>query len=210
MIHLVRSLLWGGYDAAGKLVATFRVTEERDYADVNEAPFRLDGLAGVGVVHPLQITAEEVSAWGEVFADYKIIQPFPELGRRVHRLEPDELDAREIVRNRGIKVPAVTLVGILERHGWNRGMVEGGGVFREHTKPFEGASVTAVIQYEGIEAGAIAYGEDQEVQRCFFGPGISPPARHPRRKDALRLVAVDPIVVSEVLGTLAVLATKGN
>jgi hypothetical protein len=210
MIHLVRSLLWGGYDQAGKLAATFRVTEERDYADRNEAPFRLDGLAGVGVVHPLQLTAQEVSAWGELFADYEIIQPFPQLGRRVHRPEPDELHAREIVRNRGIKVPAVTLVGILERHGWNRGMVEGGGVFREHTKPFEGANFTAVIQYDGIEAGAIAYSEDQEVQRCFFAPGICPPARNPQRKDALRLDAVDPVVISEVLGTLAVLASKGK
>ena len=128
----------------------------------------------------------------------------------MHRLEPDELDAREIVRNRGIKIPAVTLVGILERHGWNRGMVEGGGVFREHTKPFEGASVTAVIQYEGIEAGAIVYSEDQEVHRCFFAPGISPPARNPQRKDALRLDAVDPLVVCQVLGPVAVLASKGK
>ena len=210
MIHLVRAVLWGGYDEAGALVGTFRVTEERDYAGVDEAPYRLDGLAGVGVVHPLQLTAEQVSAWGEVFNDYEIIQPFLQLGRKVHRLEPDELKAKELLRNKGITVPAVTLVGILERHGWNRGMAEGGGLFREHTKSFEGANVTAVIQYNGIVAGSIAYSEDQDVERCFFAPGIPPFARHPRLKDALRLDQVDPVVVSEVLGTLAVLASKGS
>jgi hypothetical protein len=210
MIHLVRSLLWGGYDEAGALIATFRVTEERDYADVNEAPYRLDDSAGIGVVHPLQLTAEQVSAWGEVFADYEIIQPFPQLGRTVHRLEPGELKAKELLRNQGIKVPAVTLVGILERHGWNRGMVEGGGLFREHTKPFEGANVTAVIQYNGVVAGSIGSSEDQEVQRCFFAPRVPPFTRHPTLKDALRLDAVDLLIVSEVLGTLAVLASKGT
>jgi predicted DNA-binding WGR domain protein len=210
MIHLVRSILWGSYDERGALVATFRVTEERDYADLNEAPDRIEGSAQVGVVHPLHLSAEQVSAWAEVFNDYELLPPFPQLGRTVHRLEPDELQAKALLRNQGIMVPAVTLVGILERHGWNRGLAEGGGLFREHTKSFEGANVTAVIQYNGIVAGSIAYSEDQDVERCFFATGIPPFARHPRLKDALRLDQVDPVVVSEVLGTLAVLASKGK
>jgi hypothetical protein len=88
LIHLVRMVLWGGYDEAGKLVATFRVTGDRDYTDVHEAPFWLDGLATVGVVHPMDLTTEQVVAWAEVFADYEIIPPFPQLGRKVHRLKP--------------------------------------------------------------------------------------------------------------------------
>jgi hypothetical protein len=88
MINLVRLLLWGGYNERGKLVATFRVTEERDYTDVKEAPYRPGGIARVGVVHPVHLTDEQRSAWGEIFGDYEIIPPFPQLGRAVHRLEP--------------------------------------------------------------------------------------------------------------------------
>jgi hypothetical protein len=87
LIHLVRRVLWGGYDKAGKLVVTFRVTGERDYTDVHEAPLRLDRLATVGVVHPMDLTTEQAVAWAEVFADYAIIPPFPQLDRKVHRLK---------------------------------------------------------------------------------------------------------------------------
>ncbi len=106
MINVVRLVLWGGFDGKGQLISTFRVTEEHDYADVHDAAHRLEGLAKVGVVHPLHLTDEQRSAWGEIFGDYEIMPPFPQLGRAVHRLTPEERAAREIVRNKGIKIPA--------------------------------------------------------------------------------------------------------
>jgi hypothetical protein len=98
MINLVRLLLWGGYDAAGKLATTFRVTEDRTYADMQDNECTLAGIDAVGIVHPLHLTAEQQSAWGEVFSDYGLIPPFRQLGRRVVRPEPEELTAAEITR----------------------------------------------------------------------------------------------------------------
>ncbi len=188
LINLVRLILWGQYDETGKLISTFRVTEERDFADVNEATYRLDGQAKVGIVHPLHLTGDQKSAWGEIFGDYEIIPPFPQLGREARRLEPSEENATEILRNKGIKVPSITLVGILDKHGWNRGVPQDGGVFDEHSKPFDGANVTAVIQYDGIPIGGMVDWDDQEVQKCFFVPGLlhsqdvpRPQERHPAR-----------------------------
>ncbi len=210
MINLVRLVLWGQYDETGKLVSTFRVTEERDFADVDESPYRPDGLAAVGLVHPMHLTDEQRSAWGEIFGDYEIIPPFPQLGRTVHRLEPGEENATEILRNKGIKVPESALVGILERHGWDRGLPGGRGFFHEHSKPFDGANATAVIQYDGIPIGDMVDWEDQDVEKCFFVPGIYTPRSYPEHKNALPLGAVDPVVISEVLGTLGALASKGK
>jgi hypothetical protein len=230
MINLVRQLLWGSYDEKGQLVATFRVTEERDYADVTEASSRLGGIATVGVVHPVQLSDQQRSAWGQIFGDYELIPPFPQLGRAVHRLQPEEWEAHEIVRNAGIKVPVGTLVGILERKGWARGNPQDNGIFDNHSKPFEGANVTAVIAYDdGILMGCIDGWPDQEVQRCFFVPGLYTLAWSARRRSvgdwdvvarsagrvteaqrALPLGAVDPAVMSEVLGTLAELASRGT
>ena len=101
MINLVRLVVWGGFDEKGRLISSFRVTEERDYADVDEATYRLDGLAAVGIVHPMHLTDAQRSAWGEILGDYEIIPPFPQLGRTVHRLEPEELGRKEIVRIQG-------------------------------------------------------------------------------------------------------------
>ena len=191
-------------------MSTFRVTEERDFADVKEATYRLDGQTRVGVVHPLHLTGDQKSAWGEIFGDYEMIPPFPQLGREVHRLEPAEENAEEIHRNQGIKVPAITLVGILDKHGWNRGVPQDAGLFYEHSKPFEGANVTAVIQYDGIPIGGMVDWDDQEVQKCFFVPGLYTPEMYPDHKNAIPLGQVDPVVISEVLGTLAAIASKGK
>ena len=210
MINLVRLVLWGGYDEKGQLVSTFRVTEERDYADVTESSYRLDGIATVGIVHPLHLTDEQRSAWGEILGDYEIIPPFPQLGRTVHRLEPGQEKDKDLVKGQTITVPAVTLVGILERQGWNRGIPEDGGVFSEHSKPFVGADVTAVIQYPGIPVGYMLDWDDQTLQNCFFLPGNYTPKSYPRHQDALPLGAVDPVVISEVLGTLGAIASKGK
>ena len=46
-VNLVRRLLWGGHDAQGKLVRTIRVTEEREYADVEDRACTLEGVAAV-------------------------------------------------------------------------------------------------------------------------------------------------------------------
>jgi predicted DNA-binding WGR domain protein len=209
MYHLVRLLLWGGYDERGQLVSTFRVTEEHDYADVEESPYRLEGIAKAGIVHPLHLSDEQRTAWGEIFGDYEIIPPFPQLGRRAHRLEPGREKDTDLLKGRKIKVPALTLVGILERHAWNRGIPEDNGIFHEHTKPFEGAGITAVLQYPGIPVGYMEGWEDQELARCFFVPRLYTPRIYPEHKDAMPLGAVDPVVLSEVLGILGVLESKG-
>ncbi len=210
MINLVRLVLWGGYDDKGQLVSTFRITEERDFADVKESSYRLDGIAKVGIVHPLDLTDEQRSAWGEIFGDYEIIPPFPQLGRTVRRLEPGQETDKDLIKGETITVPAVTLVGILERHGWNRGIPEDAGVFSEHCKPFVGANVTAVIQYPGIPVGYMVDWHDQKLGKCFFVPGIYTPTSYPEHKNALPLGAVDPVVISEVLGTLGAVASKGK
>ena len=53
MTHLAQALVWGAFDPQGKRVASFRVTEERDFADVEDNACSLEGAATIGVLHPL-------------------------------------------------------------------------------------------------------------------------------------------------------------
>ena len=66
--HLARLLVWR--DAH----ATFRVTDELDYADADDEPVAIGGE--IGIVHPLQLFRGERAAWGEQLADYEIVPPF--------------------------------------------------------------------------------------------------------------------------------------
>ncbi len=210
MVNLVRLLLWGGYDTQGQLVATFRVTEDQTYADVNDDDFSLAGFQEVGLVHPLPLSDETKSAWGELFSDYEIVPPFPQLGREIYTLEVEEVSQTEITRFAQLKIPAVSLVGTLEKLGWQRGIPADAGVFYEHAKPFYGANVTAVVEYEGVPVGYMIDWEDQSLERCFFVPGIYTPKMYPQHKNKIPLGEIEPVVISEVLRELTQIAGKAR
>jgi hypothetical protein len=210
MTHLVRLLVWGGYDKGGGLVASFRVTEDATYAGPEDDDVLLDGLASVGIAHPLQLTEDDLATWGQVLADYELIPPFPQLGRPVYTLEAGEAEALELTRFRGRRVPAAAFVGTLERLQWQRGAPEDAGIVHEHAKPFLGAGVTAVIEYEGVPVGYMEGWEPQSVEKAFFVEGLYHPALYQRRGPALRLGEVDPVVMSETLADLEAVAARGG
>ena len=211
MINLARTVVWGAYDAQGKLTSSFRVTEEQDFANVKDNPLQLTGVAAVGIVHPLHLDGATAKAWGEIFADYAIAAPFPQLGRATFKLEAGEEKQKDISRFNGPKIPATSLVGTLERLGWTRGVPEDGGVFHEHSKPFYGADVTAILQYEdGVPVGYMEGWDDQKLSGCFFVPGIYTADIYPDHKKRMTLADVDEVVLSEVLADLTTLVSKAK
>ena len=112
------------------MTATFRVTDELDYADAADEPVTLDGE--IGLVHPLQLSDEARAAWGEQLADYEIVPPFPQLGRPVYDVEPGEQRDRRLKRFARHKIAAATLVRQLENLGWQRGNAYDNGIFTLH------------------------------------------------------------------------------
>jgi hypothetical protein len=212
MINFVRLLVWGAYDSGGNLKTTFRVTEDQTYADEHDGETKLDAkIAHVGVVHPLHLSDDQKKAWGEVLSDYEIVPPFEQVGRPIYMLEGSESSVKELARWKKTKIPATALVGTLERLAWVRGVPQDAGIFYEHTKPFYGAEVTAVVQYsDGVPVGYMEGWDDQTITECFFVAGIYKPHMYPDHKKALKLGDVDRVAVSEVLKDLTLIASKGK
>lgn len=96
--NLVQKLVWRAFGKNGKHQSLFRITEERDYADASDKAVTLAKANSVGLVHPLEMNDKEKAAWGEIFSDYEIISPFPQLGRPVYELEAAEKKATELKR----------------------------------------------------------------------------------------------------------------
>jgi hypothetical protein len=201
LVHLVRRLLWGGHDAQGQLARTFRVTEERQYADRRDAPCTLEGVASVGIVHPLHLSAEELAGWGEVFGDYEIIPPFAQLGRKVHRLLPGEEGRTAVTRFNDVAVPLMLFMGVLKSNGWTNGQYDGGHYLPGYRKRFEERGVVAVISNSVGAVNAQITGASFEADAPGAGPNERPP---------LPLGQVDPVVVSEVLSVLGVLRARAS
>jgi hypothetical protein len=212
MTNLARTVLWGAYDSKGKLKNTFRVTEEQDYADSKDEPFQLKGIDFVGIVHPLHLDEATSQAWGEVLGDYEIAAPFPQLGRTVYKLDPNEEKTDDLRRFHDLVLVAPTLVFTLEKLGWVRGMAMDGGCFDEHSKQFPAADITVIVNYEGnVGMGYIDPNESLTVKSVQFLSGMRPPSGYGWKKEgALKLGAVPPVVISEVLADLTALAAKGK
>lgn len=210
MSNLTRLLVWGGYDATGQLVQTFRVSEDRTFADINDEDCDLAGVKYVQIVHPAHLSAEQLGQWGEILGDYEIVPPFPQLGRRIFRLAPDEADATEIKRFVGIKLNTKVLVFGLDNLNWMRGIPQDGGCFDEFAKQFEAAHVTAIVQFPGVPIGYYDDWEDQDIETCYFLSGLQQPSGYRKPEGALRLKQIDRVVISEVLKDLSALAYKGK
>jgi predicted DNA-binding WGR domain protein len=211
MINFVRLLVWGGYDDQGNLKKTFRITEDQSYADQSDSGTDLKGIQQVGIVHPLHLKDDQKRAWGEILSDYEIVPPFEQIGRPIYTLEKGEEKEREITRFDKLTLPAAAVVYGFDKLGWTRGAPADGGGFYEHSKPFYAADITAIVQYEpGVSVGWITEAEDQHITNCLFVPGIYKPDWYPEHKKRLTLSDVDPVVLSEVLKDLTLIATKAK
>ena len=210
--HLARSLIWGAFDAKGKRQASFRVTEERDFADVQDNALALDQAVTVGVLHPLELAEAERAAWGEVLSDYEIVSPFSQFGRAVYSLENGEETADDLKRFHKLQLVAPTLVFTLEKLGWSRGVAMDGGCFDEHSKQFPAGDVTAIVGYEGnVGMGYIDPNEMLTIESVQFVAGLRPPSGYGwDKKGVLQLRNVPPVVLSEVLADLHMLKSKAK
>ncbi|MFF4342477.1 DUF4132 domain-containing protein [Kitasatospora sp. NPDC001540] len=195
--HLARRLVWLAVPAGeGGEATAFRVAEDRTFADADDEAFVLPADATVRIAHPLHLGEERVGRWSELFADYEILQPFPQLGRPVRRFTPEEAAANRLHRFEGRTVPVGRLLGLTKR-GWERGEPQDAGVERWFSKRL-GEGCHLVIQLdEGIAVGVVDMFPDQTFETVWLD---SSPGDHWRSRDyPLRYGDLDPVTASELL-----------
>ncbi|MEV5827369.1 DUF4132 domain-containing protein [Spirillospora sp. NPDC052242] len=202
--HLVRRLVWLAEDD-GQAITPFRVAEDGTFADAADDAIVLPETARVGVAHPLDL-GDGVAAWGEVFADYEILQPFEQLGRPVHVLTEDERAAAALARLDGLKIPPGAVLGLVNR-GWERGAPQDAGVEdrisrRAGTGRFVVIDLTPGITVDRPDE----FGDQTLGVRIADRPG----ERHSARGTGLTFGDLDPVTASEILADLARLAAAAR
>ncbi|MFC9975114.1 DUF4132 domain-containing protein [Spirillospora sp. NPDC127200] len=185
--HIARRLVWLVWE--GEQGVPFRIAEDRTFADVADDAFALPADAEIGIAHPLDL-GEGVKAWAEVFADYEILQPFPQLGRPVHALTDAERAASRLERFAGRSVPTGKVLG-LDRFGWERGGGDSGVQF-EMVRPLPGGRRLTLALDPGIHLGWAGDSSDQTLGPVtLFGTGA--------------FGDLDPVLASEILTGLGAL-----
>ena len=162
LIHLVRRLVWGAYDSKDNLVGSFRIAEDRSYANPKDDKYEVPDGAKIGLVHRLEMKQTDADAWGQVLGDYEIMQPFSQLSREAIRPADDEKAATELTRVTGITVPTGKVLG-LDNRGWRRGPPQDGGVVCWYEKPLGDGFVACLDLEPGIYTGMISESPEQKL-----------------------------------------------
>ena len=209
-------LVWGGYDGAGKLQATFRALEDGSLTTAadDEHPLSPDGT--IGIVHPLELEEALATAWRAHLGDHEVEPPFPQLDRPVVFVEDADRPLRVLAHFAATNLNALTFKGRAERRGWRRGSVVDGGGVTCYRKSFLAANVEVILFIDGLFMGA---GMDDQVtleNACFVPSGSvqmgsyiydDPGPDDPR---LLPLGEVPAIVYSEAMGDLRAISGKGE
>ncbi len=200
--HIVRRLVW--ITDSG---LTFRLAEDRTLAGETDDEVTLPGTAAIRVAHPVELEGS-LSAWSEIFADYEILQPFPQLGRPVHAFTPGEPHVPQLQKYLGHPVPVGKILG-LTKHGWVRGEPQDAGVECWITRPLPaGGSLVAGLD-PGIAVGAVDVFPEVSFTELWFSPDDQGSWRAPQDGGPASF-EVDPITASELLSELeSLLATQG-
>ncbi|WP_327011891.1 DUF4132 domain-containing protein [Dactylosporangium sp. NBC_01737] len=195
--HVARRLVWATFDASGAALGTMRLAEDRTLADVDDTTVTLAGDASVGVAHPVHL-AGTLGAWAEVFADYEILQPFPQLARDTHTLTDAERAATDFARYHGVKVPTTKVLG-LERRGWRRAAAEDGGVQPAMERPLPGGALLLAELDPGIAVGDVSMLSEQAlIEVWIVGAG----GTRWTRDRPHTFGELDPVTVSEIIRDL--------
>ena len=142
--ELAARLVWAVLDADGHVVGACRIAEDGTLADERDHAYEPPPDARFAIAHPLRLSAGTLAAFGTQFADYEILQPFPQLAREVFALEPGEAEATRLSRVEGRDVATGAVIGMLDQ-GWLRGPTGDGGVIGTIDRPIGDAGITASL-----------------------------------------------------------------
>ncbi|TAG25649.1 MAG: DUF4132 domain-containing protein [Burkholderiales bacterium] len=202
MRYLVASLVWGVYDSdqpEGQLQNVFRIAEDWTLADSQDQLYSLPPEVFIGLPHRLEMPADTVAAFGQIFADYEILQPFKQLGRETFALTPEELKTKELTRFANRELNTASVMGLANR-GWE-GQEHGGGWLGSYRKPI-GEQYEVTVE---LKPGTIMGNPKQEPKQKLPTVTLSERNRYDPHSP-ISFASLDSILASELLRDLELLA----
>lgn len=143
-------LIWGLYEN-GALKDTFRYMEDGSFNAVDEEEYELPAEGLIGLIHPIELSGENLSEWKEQLSDYEVVQPIEQLDRPVYRITEEEKESRELTRFGGKLLNGLSLSGKLQGMGWYRGSVQDAGIYSTFYR--EDGALGVELEFSGCYVG---------------------------------------------------------
>lgn len=152
---VARRVLWGQWSGA-TLKRVFRL-EGAAPVDEQQQPVAMTAELEIGVVHPLQLSAEVRDAWTKVMRD----EAFPQLGRKTQRFADVHALTKALQQWVDTSVASGRIMG-LEKRDWVRGAQVDGGCYVDVKR--ETPSVSVRVEFEpGIYLGDPTMNPQQRI-----------------------------------------------
>jgi len=193
-------LVWGAYVASGKVVSTFRALPDRTLTDAHDEPVELDNDLVVGIVHPLDLTREQIEAWQTHLGDYEIAPPFLQIERQLVSVPDNLRSATKYDRLKGTTMNALSFRSKVERSGWTRGAVVDSGMVGSYRKRFAGSGIDAFVVVDGMPVYGYDPAASVTVAEVLFLPIDAKPQDF--TSSLMKLGDVPVMVFSETVGDL--------
>jgi len=206
--YIVQRLIWAVYEVpdggsyGGTLRASFRVAEDGSFTNAEDDPFELpqgENLR-IGVPHALETPAADAAAFGQVFADYELLQPFAQIGRDTYTLSEDEKTSLKLERWKSAKVPTGKVLGLVNK-GWRRGQAQDGGGIWYFTKPLGANKMIEIHLDPGIIVGMV----DEYPEQTLGDVQVGKPSTWGEVQDPEAFATLDAIAASELIRDLEAL-----
>lgn len=160
-------LIWGIYED-GQLTITFRYMEDGSFNTVDEQEYMLPADAMIGLVHPMEMSQQLLTAWKEQLTDYEITQPVEQLERPIYHVTQEEVTAQKIMRFYDKELNCLSLSAKLLKLGWERGEVLDGGFFDNFSRydSYGDDRYGAELTFSGCSVGYS--NEDVSINELYF------------------------------------------
>ncbi|MBN2694925.1 DUF4132 domain-containing protein, partial [bacterium] len=217
------SLIWGVY-VNGELKSTFRFNEDGSFSDINDdttvvvsdlgsltsesySDITADAVtipenSMISIVHPVELSKDEIDKWSTILSDYEIKQPFSQIDRVSFSIKDDDKDLEKVEDFQGYMITRISLKSRLLKENWSTGWVEDGGCFYFYQKTFPEAQITVKLDFLGDCMG----GYDDTVEVPLYGLSFY----NNLHKESIKLSEVPKRVFSEVYKTVKTIATSGS
>ena len=160
MNKLASQLVWGIYEN-NTLTQTFTVNPA--VITVDDEALDIAPHSQIGLVHPIELNAEQLAEWQDYFADWEISVLFDQLARPMLTLTPTDKDPLAYAPNLVFRKSPSTVINRLRKKGWSIGSVRDGGSFDELYKEIDEGNLGIEITFdEDVWHGGYGY-ESNEI-----------------------------------------------
>lgn len=159
MHQFAMSLIWGVYND-NALVQTFRYMEDGTFNTEDEEEYDMPENATIGLVHPLELTADSIAAWKEQLDDYEVKQCIEQLDRPTYTPSKEELECDRVLVGAGKVLSGMSFMGKMTSFGWYKGSPQDAGIFYEFYRENVTDGVSVQLGFSGMYVGGY---DDEEV-----------------------------------------------